>query len=94
MNFQTNDGNYSGRFTLDKSVKGATVVYLNGDYWYPHGYDHTIEIDGTAVPAADYTLDVSDPTRMSILFPADSAHDGKHVTVNVTAKAAVELILQ
>ena len=94
MDFSTVSGNYSGRFTLDKAVKGATVVYVNGDYWYPHGYNYTVEVNDTAVPATDYTVDITDPTRLSILFPADTTHDGKQVTINVTPKTATEIILQ
>jgi hypothetical protein len=94
MEFSTVSAKYSTRYTLNAAVKGATVIYCNADYWYPTDYTYTVEVNDTAVPTTDYTVDVTDPTRLTILFPAGSPHDGKQVTVSVAPKAATEIILQ
>jgi hypothetical protein len=86
MNFATETGKFDGSFTLDKSVKGATVVYLNADYWYPNGYDYTVAIDD-GHKGADFTIDVTDPTRLTVMFPADTIHDGKQVYITAMPKS-------
>jgi hypothetical protein len=85
MNFSTETAKFEGNFRLDKSVKGATVVYLNADYWYPNGYDYTVAVDDVH-KGADFTVDVSDPTRLTVLFDADTIHDGKLVTITAQPK--------
>jgi hypothetical protein len=88
MDFDTVTATFKSRYTLSKAVTGATVVYLNDEYWYPNGFDYTVEINDEAAPSGSYTADTTDPTRLSIMFPADTTYDGKQISINVTAKLA------
>lgn len=93
MEFSSTSHNFTGRYRLDKAVKGATVAYLNKEHWYPSGYDYTVQVDSADVPTDKYTVDVTDPQQLTIMFPADTEFDGKDVTIHVTPKSANEMLI-
>lgn len=68
MDFNSTTSAFVGEFTVDTSITAPTVTYLNSEYWYPNGYTYTLMVNGKAPASKQYTVDVTDPQRLSIQF--------------------------
>jgi len=86
MNFNSDTSAFAGAWTVNTDIKAPTVVYLNSEYWYPNGYTYTLSVNGAKPASKQYTVDATDPQRLSITF-TDKALQGKVVALSVTAKS-------
>jgi len=56
MNFSQN-GDFKSSIVFDAKIKEPTEVFLNQEYWYPSGYEHTlVEKESGKKVEADFTF--------------------------------------
>jgi hypothetical protein len=54
------DGVFKAEMTLDTSVDAATIIYTNKEFYYPHGLDVTLKVDGKKLQSDQVIIDFSD----------------------------------
>lgn len=86
MNFNSATSAFAASYTVDTGIAAPTVVYLNTEYWYPNGYTYTLAANGSKPASKQYTVDSTDPQRLSITF-TDKKLSKAVVTITVTAKS-------
>jgi hypothetical protein len=86
MTFDSKTSFFSSTYTVNTSIAAPTVVYLNTEYWYPNGYTYTLTANGVTPASKQYTVDSTDPQRLSITF-TDKALHGQIINIAVTPKA-------
>jgi hypothetical protein len=52
FDFNTYTGEFKADFTIDTSVDAPSVMYLNKEFFYPHGYNVSLHIDGVKLDAS------------------------------------------
>lgn len=57
MNFNTNTGTYKAEFTLDTSIDASTQIYLNKEYYYPHGVYVDLYADDVKLEESQVVID-------------------------------------
>ena len=60
MHFETSNANFTAIYTINTDIDAPTIIYLNKQYWYPNGYDHSIKIDGEDPPVGSYSFDTTE----------------------------------
>lgn len=86
MTFDSKTAFFSSKYTVNTSIAAPTVVYLNTEYWYPDGYTYTLTANGVKPASKQYTVDSTDPQRLSITV-TDKALQGNVINIEVTPKA-------
>jgi len=85
--FNSNTSALTATYTVNTDIAAPTVVYLNTEYWYPDGYGYDIVANGALVSSKQYTVDATDPQRLSITI-TDKALAKAKITITVNAKPA------
>ena len=84
MHYSTVTKSFKTSFTLDKSIKGLTEIYMNKSLNYPDGYKLTVT--NQANDAIDFTTiqgDTENYLQVS-LTDMDSLRDGETIKINLT----------
>jgi len=87
--FNSDTSAFSATYTVNTGITAPSVTYLNSEYWYPKGYTWNMTINGKAPATKQYTVDVTDPQRLTIQF-TDKSLNGKVVKLNVVAKSSTK----
>jgi len=82
MRFSTETGRFSADYLLDKSIRAPTVVYINEDYWYKHGYKITVDAEDSS---DDYTV-TKLRNRIEIIFNEDAKSSKVSFTITAPSK--------
>jgi hypothetical protein len=81
MHFNTTTGEFHGEYTLNTQIPGATIVYLNHDYWHPYGYDYGVICEQMPVDNDQITISV-DYGFFRVLFTGDK-YEGKTIQIYI-----------
>ena len=54
------DGVFKAEMQVDTTIDAATVIYTNKEFYYPHGLDVTLKVDGKNLQSDQVIIDFSD----------------------------------
>ena len=80
MNFDVTDAKFVLTFQANTTVTAPTVVFVNGDMWYPSGFDVQVQ------PSTALNVDTSSQKNYISLTYTSQATQGAEVQVTVTRK--------
>jgi len=81
MQFDTETGNFEGRFVVNTNIDQPTILYYNSEYWYSTGFTLVLyNGQDDILSASDFTVDFSQPNYARFTLTNPSLN-GQTITV-------------
>jgi len=84
LNFNTVTGTFNGEFIVNTEIAAPTVLYASKKYWYPHGKQVNLHVDGEKLTEDQVQVDDSDKNYYKFQI-TDASLNGKTIKVHVLA---------